>query len=126
MAVELQKIITSELHSFTVSTVGSEMDIDLAKGFSNTVSDFRKPQNIQVDKLLLTLPLCAKKASDRAREEIKDITTLGSSGCLCWWLRSSGGGHAHGAQDVLVVGMCAARGWPPLFLYPLGAHLIAS
>jgi len=44
MAVGLQKIITLELHNVTISTVGSEMDIDLAKGFNNTMSDFTKPQ----------------------------------------------------------------------------------
>jgi len=31
-------------HSY--GSVGLEMDIDLAKGFNNTMSDFTKPQNI--------------------------------------------------------------------------------
>jgi len=46
LAVELQKIITLELRNPTSSKVGSETDIDLAKGFHNTMSDFTKPQNI--------------------------------------------------------------------------------
>jgi len=46
IAVELQKLMTLELHNITFSAVGSEMDIDLAKGFSNTMYDFTKPQNI--------------------------------------------------------------------------------
>jgi len=46
MAVELQKMVTLELHNITFSTVGLEKDIDLAKGFHNTMSDFTKPQNI--------------------------------------------------------------------------------
>jgi len=45
MAVELQKIVTLELHNITISAVGSETDSDLAKDFSSTVSDFTKPQN---------------------------------------------------------------------------------
>ena len=46
MAVELQKMITLELHNITISTVGSEINIDLAKGFNNMMSDFTKPQSI--------------------------------------------------------------------------------
>jgi len=46
MAVELQKMVTLELHNITISTVGSETDIDFAKDFNSTVSDFTKPQNM--------------------------------------------------------------------------------
>jgi len=45
MAVELQKMITLELHNITFSAVVLETDIDLAKGFNNKMSDFTKPQN---------------------------------------------------------------------------------
>jgi len=44
--VELQKITTLELHNVAFSTVGLEMNIDLAKGFNNTVSDFTKTQSV--------------------------------------------------------------------------------
>jgi len=46
MAVELQMMIALELHNITISTVGLEVDIDLAKSFSNAMSDFTKPQII--------------------------------------------------------------------------------
>jgi len=46
MVVELQKMVTLELHNITFSAVGLETDIDLAKGFNNTVSACTKPQNI--------------------------------------------------------------------------------
>jgi len=46
MAVELQKMVTLELHNVTFSAVRLETDIDLAKGFNSTLSDFTKPQNI--------------------------------------------------------------------------------
>jgi len=46
MAVELQMMITLELHNITFNAVGLETDIDLAKGFNSTMSDFTKPQNI--------------------------------------------------------------------------------
>jgi len=36
----------------------------------------------------------------KAREEIKDITTLGCSGTLCWWPGSSGGGCMPGPLQV--------------------------
>jgi len=45
MVVELEKIITLELHNITSSAVGLETDIDLAKGFHNTMSDSTKPQS---------------------------------------------------------------------------------
>jgi len=90
------------------------MDIDLAIHFSNTVSDFTKPQE-RVDRLLTALPLCARKARARTREEIEkryyhgwiQLQSLLVVGVLWWWVH-------------------VARGWPPLFLYPLGAHFIAS
>jgi len=54
----------------------------------------------QVDKLIPTLPLWAEKVREREREKSKernkrkDITTLESSGSLCQWSGSSGGGPA--------------------------------
>jgi len=42
-----------------------------------------------------------------------------------WWSESSGGGHAPGGQDNLMVGT-HTRGWPPLLLYPSGARVIVS
>jgi len=40
-------MITLELHNITFSAVRLETDIDLAKDFNNTMSDFTKPQNIE-------------------------------------------------------------------------------
>jgi len=39
-------MITLQLYNITFSTVGLETDIDLAKRFKNTMSDFTKPQNV--------------------------------------------------------------------------------
>ena len=44
--MELQKMTTLELHNITFSAVGLETDIDLAKEFDDTMSDFTEPQNI--------------------------------------------------------------------------------
>jgi len=40
----------------------------------------------------------------KRRNKKKDITTLGSSGGLCWWSGSSGRGHTPGGQGLLEVG----------------------
>jgi len=49
-----------------------------------------------------------EREGNKRRDKRKDITTLGSSGCFCWWLGSSGGRRA-------------PRGLPVVLLYALGA-----
>jgi len=75
----------------------------------------------QVDKLILTLPLPAEKARDRAREEIRAKISAPLDPAAV-----SAGGRSRPVvgTDLLVKVFwrwaCAAKGWPPLLLYPSG------
>ena len=91
MAVELQKMITLQLHNITFSTMGLQMGIDSAKVSIAQCLISQNHRTYHINKLTTTLPSCTQKGRDREenqrRHKRKDITTLGSSGGVIVWLQ---------------------------------------